>query len=112
VGLSSQYLTPAVWMVVCEYLSTAGYLSTLTLPPFKVGGLACTPSGHLIASAPFLNVLFVIDPVTCTTFLLAGSRMSGSTDGPAILSSFISPYGVCVVDEQKAVMVCDSVNRR
>ncbi len=82
---------------------------------FSAKSLVALPTGRLLVTDGNSTGLYVLDPVTGHTELVAGRRGSvsvGSVDGVGRDARFRHLTSLIVVDEERCVYVCDDRLRR
>ncbi len=82
----------------------------------NVFGIAATPTGHLLLSSCTEQRMYLVDPISDTTQLLAGGAAggtgSGYSDGTGKDALFSHPTDITIVDCERCVYVVDAENYR
>ncbi len=74
--------------------------------------IVVTPTGKLIVTCMESHGLYLVEPDTGQTQLLAGGGVESMDEGPALSVKFEGLIGLALVEQECAVYACESTNHR
>ncbi len=75
-------------------------------------GIVSLPTGRLLVTSFVLDTIFLFDPITGGSALVAGRLGSGYEDGTGSKARFCGVRGMVLIERERLLYVCDVANSR